>query len=103
MRAALVASCLRGALPSYVKSEFTFKEISGCDVLPTSGGLAGGLLADSEEISQQRGTLSEAGGYFTLVRAMNFYERRDSENTMFLGWGGEEKVVVQEWEWGDER
>jgi hypothetical protein len=62
-------------LPSYVKSEFTFKEIPDCDVLPTSGGLASGLLANSEEIGQRRGTLRETGGYFTLVRAMNFYER----------------------------
>ena len=33
-------------------------------VLPTSGGLAGGLLADSEEIGQRRVTLSETDGYF---------------------------------------
>ncbi len=32
LRAALVASCLRGALPRYDKSEFTYKEISGCEV-----------------------------------------------------------------------
>ena len=74
-------------MPSYVKSEFTFKEISGCNVLPTSGRLAGGLLADGEEIGQPRGTLRETGGYFTLVRAMNFSERDVSENTMFLDWG----------------
>ena len=50
---------------------------------------------NSEEIGQREGTSRETGGYFTLVRAMNLYEREVSENTMFLDWG-EEKVVVQE-------
>src|SRR5216684_3643496 len=52
LRAALVASCLRGALPRYDKSEFTYKEISVAAIVAHLQSTCGRFAGDNDEISQ---------------------------------------------------
>ena len=84
MRAALVASCLRGALPEREKEREMIDEfgVSGIDQQPqrTSGGLAGGLLrATSDTNISNRGLLDSTGRMRTLVRAMVTYRGASDE------------------------
>jgi hypothetical protein len=53
LRAALVASCLRGALPRYDKSEFPYKEISvGAKLRAHLQWTCGRFAGDNDEIGQ---------------------------------------------------